>query len=82
MPGFLISFAFGKHPNGQGLNVKTVLDDPPVDLLNEDRIQAKGIDAKYLEPEKGKKLLDLSALVPIHQLFNGPFGFAYAARLN
>ncbi|MDY3558463.1 hypothetical protein R5W23_005580 [Gemmata sp. JC673] len=82
VPGFLISFVFREHPVEQGLNVKALLDDPPADLLNEKRLRSKGIDAKYLEPEKGKKLLDLSTLGAIPQLFNGPFGFAYAARLN
>ena len=70
------------HKAGQGLNVKKLLDDPPADLFNDSRIRKKGIDAKYLEAERGKKLFDLQAVFAVFQLFDGPFGFAYAARLN
>ncbi len=70
------------HKAGQGLNVKKLLDDPPADLFNDSRIRKKGIDAKYLEAERGKKLFDLQAVFAVFQLFDGPFGFAHAARLN
>ena len=78
----LLNFLPGNHANGMGLNLKKLLDDPPADLLNLDRMQAKGIDAKYLEPEKGRKTVDLDAVQTVIQLFDGPFGFAYAARFN
>jgi hypothetical protein len=65
-----------------GLNVKKLLDDPPADLLNQARIREKWIDARYLEPEKGKQVLDLNAIMQLGQIFDGPFGFAYAARFN
>jgi hypothetical protein len=78
----LIKFVHAQHPAGQGVNMKKLLDDPPVDVFNSNRIQAKGIDAKYLEPEKGRPLFDLGAVFGVIQAFDGPFGFAYAARLN
>jgi hypothetical protein len=82
LPSSLILFVHADHKGGVGLNVKKLLDDPPADLLNEKRIREKGIDAKYLEPEKDKKLLDVNVLVATFQLFNGPFAFAYAVRFN
>jgi hypothetical protein len=81
-PGDLLKFVHGNHPDGMGLNLNKLLDDPPADLFNQNRIQTKGIDAKYLEPEKGKKAFDVQAVWAVIQLFNGPFGFAYAVRLN
>ena len=82
VPGFLLQWVFNASKNGQGLNLKKLLDDPPADLLNEDRIRKNGIDAKYLEAGLKKPELNLDALWGGLQLFNGPFGFAYAARLN
>jgi hypothetical protein len=78
----LLGFLHGNHPNGMGLNLKKLLDDPPADLFNMDRIQAKGIDAKYLESVKGRKTIDFEAVWTVIQMFDGPFGFAYAARFN
>jgi hypothetical protein len=82
VPDYLLRFVHAAHPAGKGLNLKKLLDDPPADLFNLGRITEKGIDAKYLEPEKGKKVFDLQAVVAVFQLFDGPFGFAYAIRLN
>jgi hypothetical protein len=85
VPSALIQFFrrdFTDGTDGRGLNVKKLLDDPPADLLNLDRIMGNGIDAKYLEPEKGKPVLDLNVLMAVSRLFDGPFGIAYAARLN
>jgi hypothetical protein len=82
IPGNQLSFLYGLHPAEKGLNLKKLLDDPPADLFNLNRIQAKGIDSKYLEPEKGKLVFDVAAVFAVIQLFDGPFGFAYAARLN
>ena len=70
------------HEVGQGLNVKKLLDDPPADLLNQRRIREKGIDAKYLEAENEKQVFDVSAVLAVLRLLDGPFGFAYAARFN
>jgi hypothetical protein len=81
LPSKLLQFV-SRHKEGQGLNLKKLLDDPPADLFNWDRIQKKGIDAKYLESERGKQVFDLEAMVAVIRLFDGPFGFAYAARLN
>ena len=78
----LLSVIDLEHEQKFGLNVKNLLDDPPVDLLNFERINEHGIDAKYLEPQKGRKLLNVQAIVNVWQLFDGPLGFAYAARLN
>lgn len=82
VPSNLLRFVHDDHKAGQGLNLQTLLDDPPPDLLNQERIQNKGIDAKYLEAEKGKEAFDLMAVIAVVRLFDGPFGFAYAARLN
>ena len=82
VPSWMIKFVHAGHPDGQGLNLKKLLDDPPADLLNVTRIQEKGIDAKYLEAEKGKKSFDPDAVLQVIRVFDGPFGFAYAARLN
>ncbi len=80
LPSELIPIAVN-HKEG-GLNLKKLLDNPPVDLLNWERIQKKGIDAKYLEAEEGKQMFSVEAVAAVLQLFDGPFGFAYAARLN
>jgi hypothetical protein len=82
VPSELLQFGIAGHPKGQGLNLKKLLDDPPVDLLNSERIRKKGIDAKYLEAEEGKPKFNVSAVGAVIQLLDGPFGFAYAARLN
>lgn len=82
VPSNLLRAIANEHPPGQGLNVKTLLDNPRSDLLNWNRVNAEGIDAKYLEPEAGKPALDLNALFNVFRMFSGPFGFAQAARLN
>jgi hypothetical protein len=82
VPAALVSLVHSQHPEGKGLNLKKLLDDPPADLFNHDRIKVKGIDVKYLEPEKGKPEFDGNAVLSVWFLFDGPFGFAYAARLN
>lgn len=80
--GQWIRLVYGNHPEGQGLNVKKLFDDPPADLLNTDRIREKGIDAKHLEPMKGKEEFDIGVLFNVWGAFDGPFGFLMAARLN
>lgn len=82
VPGWVVKFVHAEHPDGKGLNLKKLLDDPPADLLNSERIRDKGINAKYLEAEKGKPALDINAVLGVFRMFDGPFGFAYAARLN
>lgn len=69
-------------PEGQGLNLKKLLDDPPADLFSLERLREDGIAAKHVEAMKGKKEFDINAVFTIWQFLNGPFGFAYAARLN
>ncbi|MCA9035889.1 MAG: hypothetical protein KDA91_12215 [Planctomycetaceae bacterium] len=78
----LLEFLHREHEHGKGLNVKKLLDDPPADLLNWERIQKDGVDAKYLEAERDKPVFDVSVLFPVMQMFNDTFGFARAARLN
>jgi hypothetical protein len=82
IPGHLLRVIYEKHPEAQGLNMRKVLDDPPVDLFNDERIRKDGLDAKYLEPEKDKKQFGVDVLFGVFQMLNGPFGFAYAARMN
>lgn len=78
----VLRFVHAAHPAGQGLNLQKLLDDPPaeLDLFNAKR--AKGIVAKYLEPDKGRQAFGLWPVDAVLRLFDGPFGFAYAARLN
>lgn len=82
MPGELLVWFGGKNYEGLGLNVQKVLDDPPHDLLNLKRIQEQGIDKKYLENAKDKPRFDVGVLFQALQLFEGPFGWARAIRLN
>jgi hypothetical protein len=81
LPGNLLNYAHHGHQGG-GLNMRKLLDNPPADLLNWKRIQEKGVDAKYLEPEQDKKLVNINVLFESIWMFNGPLGFAHAARLN
>ncbi len=80
--GDLIRLLAIDHERTLGLNFKKLLDDPPNDLFNIERIHDHGIAAKYLEEQEGKKVLDLQAIFSVLQVFDGPFGMAYAARLN
>lgn len=82
LPSGLLQFAFPHHKGGQGLNLRKLLDNPPGDLLNEARIRKNGIDPIYLEAEKGRQTFNVDALMAVIRLLDGPFGFAYAARLN
>lgn len=83
IPSSLLIFIDGENRHaGKGLNLKRFLDDPPLDLLNWKRIRDKGIDAKYLEDEKNRKVIDIAKLFLAVQLFDGPFGFGRAARMN
>jgi len=81
-PGYWLRLAHQEHDLEQGLNVKHLLDDPRSDLFNWERIKAEGIDAKYLEAQEGKHVFNVNAIFNVLRLFNGPFGFAYAARFN
>ena len=81
VPGNILSLLFFGHDGSKALNVKKLFDDPPPSI-SIDRIQDKGIDAKYLEDHKGKRMINVTTLVGAFQLFDGPFSFAYAARLN
>ena len=82
LSGELLSWVHRDHPKSQGLNLKKLLDDPVADLLSQARLRKEGIDAKYLEATKGRKVFNLDAVSAVFQMFNGPFGFAYAARFN
>jgi hypothetical protein len=80
LPSQIVQFIDAKA-EGKGLNVKTLLDDPPPSL-NEKKLREEGIDAKYLEPEKGKKAFDVNALFAVWRLFDAPLGVAYMAWFN
>ncbi len=83
IPSSLLIFIDGENRHaGKGLNLKRFLDDPPLDLMNAKRMRDKGIDAKYLEDEKSRKVIDIAKLFLAIQLFDGPFGFGRAARMN
>lgn len=74
--------SIGKHPKGQGLNVAKLLDNPPADLFNMDRLNKKGIDPIYLEDEDGKEPFNIMVIIRVLSAFDGPFGFFNAARMN
>lgn len=80
--GELIRILNPNHPKSDGVNFKKVLNDPPKDLFNIARIQAEGIDPKYLEKDSTKPAFDTAAIFAVIQLFDRPFGFAQAARMN
>jgi hypothetical protein len=82
VPSNLLVIVHARHEPGQGLDLRKLLDDPPTDLFNYRRIQEKGIDGKYLQAENGKQVLSMNAVLAAIRLFDSPFGFAYAARLN
>jgi hypothetical protein len=82
VPSNLVRLVSPSTEKGHGLNVQRLLDDPPTDLFNHDRIREKGIAAKYLEAESGKLVFNVGVVFTLFRLFDGPFGFAYAARLN
>lgn len=82
MPSYLLKFVAQDSPAGKGLNFQKLLDDPPTDLFNWKRIRENGIDEKYLEDEAGRPVFDFGAVFRIANLFNGPFGFARAVRMN
>lgn len=63
---------------GLGLNLRKVLDDPPAGFSN----TLNWIDEKYYEAAKDKKTFEVITVIGLIPLFQGPLGFAYAARLN
>ncbi len=77
-----LKYAYGDHPDGLGLNLAKVLDNPPDDLFNWERIQEKGIAPDFLEAEEGKDHFDFLVVLRVASVFNGPFGFFNAIRLN
>ncbi|WP_171183046.1 hypothetical protein [Alienimonas chondri] len=81
-PSGLIQLGLQNHPAGQGLNVKTLLDDPPTDLMNEGRLRKEGIDPRYLEAEGPDNRFEPLAILGVVQLFSGPFGIARSVRMN
>lgn len=82
LPGQIVNLVDTRCPKDHGLNIRKIFDDPPRDLLNYERITGKGINPKYLEPEAGKAKFDVQAFAQLLQLYNGPFGFAQAVRMN
>lgn len=63
---------------GKGLNVKTLLDDPPA-VFDFDKVQRDGVDEKYLQ--RGPAL-DLDVLLTLWRLFDGNAFGMYLAYFN
>lgn len=63
---------------GRGLNLKTLLDDPPA-AFDFAKVQRAGIDAKYLE--RGTAM-DLGVVLGMVQLFDGSPAGMYMAYFN
>ena len=80
LPSLLLGF-IGPDTGGKGLNVKTLLADPPT-VLSGKKLRADGIDAKYLEAPGKKKELNLNVLFAVVQLFDGPLRVTYMAWFN
>lgn len=79
-PGWVLAF-ISANPDGKGLNLKTLLDDPPA-RLSEKKLRDDGIDAKYLEAKGKKKEFDLNVLFAVWRAFDGPLGVTYMAWFN
>ena len=75
-PGAILGFVDIKT-NGKGVNVKTLLDDPPP-RLSQTKLKEDGIDGKYLEAEG--KSLNFNVILRIYSMFNGPL--TYMAWFN
>jgi hypothetical protein len=72
----------GWKTGGKDLNLKTLLADPP-ESIDDRKLRTDGVDAKYLEDRRDKKVFDLNDAIRIGSVFlDGPFGFAYAAWFN
>ncbi|GAB5402525.1 MAG: hypothetical protein Aurels2KO_07560 [Aureliella sp.] len=82
VPSFLLRYVAPEHKQGLGLSFKKLLDDPPADIFNFKRLRENGIAAKYLEDESDDNVMNLNAMFTAFQMFNGPFGFHRAARMN
>lgn len=78
VPSFLLAYV-AKNTDGRGLNLKSLLQDPPP-FLSEQKLREDGIDGKYLEKEDKKKPLDLDVFLRTWQMFNNPLN--YMAWLN
>ena len=62
----------------KGINMKTLLEDPPADL-DQERISRDGPDAKYLE--KGE-FINIGALLRVASVFDNPMAVGYAVWFN
>lgn len=82
IPSRIIQSIFRNHEEGMGLNIKALLDGPPRDLFNFDRIAKQGIEKRYLEPEKGRLLFEMDVIFGVFRLFGDPLGYARAIRMN
>ena len=82
IPGDVIRYIIPNHPPDRSLNIARLLDDPPTDLFNTERLWRDGIDPKYLEDSKDSNAFDLLLFMRAAQSFSGPFGLFNAVRLN
>lgn len=74
----LIPSFFLPNTDGRGLNLKTMLDQPPTEF-DFDRLMAKGPREKYLD--RGKQT-DFGAVSRVAGMFQNTLSFAYAAWFN
>lgn len=79
-PGNLLAF-FYANTGGKGLNVKTLLDDPPVSISAKE-LKTDGVDAKYLQANGTKPDFDFNVLFAVARMFDGPLGVAYMTWFN
>lgn len=82
VPSPLLQFITQKNPSGMGLNLARLLNDPPEHLFDFQRIRNEGIDQRYLEPERGRQLMDFDLIFRVGAVFSGPFGPLQAVQLN
>lgn len=72
----------GGGVEGQGLNLKELLDNPPVGFIDAERLANDEPDPRYVGPNEGSGWAVFLLIGRLGQVLNGPFGYAQAARLN
>jgi hypothetical protein len=64
-----------------GVNMRTVLSDPPTDIDFRRIIETK-VNSKYLQPLRKENSVDFVRFFRVIRVFEGPLGVAYAAWFN